>query len=128
MATEPLRRGRAVTYRLLAQSVVMVHLSFIALLILGGPLGRRWPALLPVHLAAIVVAVAINVTGRDCPLTVLEKHLQRRAGLVPYENGFISHYLVEPIHPAGISGAVNLAILGAWIVPTFVAYAVLHRG
>ena len=111
--------------RLLAKLVVVMHLSFIALLIGGGPLGRQWPAMVPVHLGAIVIAVGINLTGSDCPLTVLEKRFIRRGNQVPYESGFISHYLVEPIHPTGITGRVNLALLSLWIVPTFVAYATL---
>jgi hypothetical protein len=46
---------------------------------------------------------------------------------VPYETGFISHYLVEPFHPAGIDGRVNLVLLGAWMIPTAIAYALPSR-
>jgi Protein of Unknown function (DUF2784) len=116
-----------VGYLLVARAVVVVHLSFVVFLIVGGPLGRRFRAVVPAHLAAIVAAVAINVTGSECPLTVLEKHFLRLAGRTPYRGGFISHYLVEPVHPSGITGKVNLVLLAAWIVPTAVAYAVLGR-
>ena len=103
------------------------HFAFIAFLVVGGPAGRRWPRLVPVHVAAIAATAAINLSGSDCPLTVAEKHLVRRAGREPYEGGFISHYLVEPVHPTGIDGRVNLVLLSAWMVPTTVVYLAPRR-
>ena len=102
--------------------MAVTHLAFIAFLIAGGPLARRMPRLMKWHLGAIGVTVAINLARADCPLTVWEKHFLTRAGREPYESGFISHYLVEPIYPAGIDGRVNLMILAAWMVPTAFAY------
>jgi hypothetical protein len=115
-------RERHLMYLGLSRLTAVVHGSFIAVLIVGGPLARRWPKLMPAHLGAIAVTVAINLTGSDCPLTVVENHLLEAAGRAPYRNGFVSHYLVEPWHPAGINGRVNLALLGAWMVPTGIAY------
>ena len=108
--------------RLLAGLMAVTHLAFIAFLITGGPLARRMPRLMKWHLGAIGVTVAINLARADCPLTVWEKHFLAQAGREPYESGFISHYLVEPIYPAGIDGRVNLMILAAWMVPTAFAY------
>ena len=105
-----------------ARLVALTHLTFVAFLIVGGLLGRRFPMLRPAHVATIVLTVALNVTGSDCPLTVLEMDLLRASGRVPYDTGFISHYFVEPFHPSGINGRVNLALLGAWMVPTAFAY------
>jgi len=105
-----------------ARVVAASHFAFIAFLVGGGPLGRRYARLRPAHLAAIAVTIAINLTSSDCPLTTIETRLLRASGREPYERGFISHYLVEPIHPAGIDGRVNLLLLSAWIVPTAIAY------
>ena len=102
--------------------MAVTHLAFIAFLIAGGPLARRMPKLIKWHLGAIGVTAAINLAGAECPLTVWEKHFLAQAGREPYESGFISHYLVEPIYPAGIDGRVNLMILAAWMVPTGFAY------
>ena len=118
-----------VTARLLADLLVMGHLFFIVFLVVGGPLARRFPRLLKWHLAAAGVTVLVSLTNSPCPLTVWEKHFLALAGEQPYETGFIEHYLVEPVHPAGIDAQVNLVLLAAWIVPTAYAYLSLwaHR-
>jgi len=112
---------------LAARGVALTHFALVAFLIAGGPIGLRYPRARPAHIAAIATALAINLTGSDCPLTELEKHLLRASGRRVYDGGFISHYLVEPIHPAGIDGRVNLLLLSEWIVPTAAAYALHAR-
>ena len=109
--------------QLLAWLTAAAHLLFIGFIVAGGPLACLMPRLLKWHLGAVGVAAAINLSGADCPLTVWEKHFLRQAGEQPYESGFVSHYLVEPIHPAGIDGRVNLMILAAWMIPTAFAYS-----
>jgi hypothetical protein len=111
----------------LARFVAAAHLAFIALLVLGGPLGRRRRSLVTPHLGAVAAAAAINLTGSDCPITDWEKSLLRRAGREAYPNGFVSHYLIEPIRPAGIDARTNRVILASWIVPTAVAYLLRRR-
>jgi hypothetical protein len=110
-----------------ARLVAMTHLAFVGFLITGGPLSRRLPRLRPAHLATIAITVAINLTDSHCPLTVAEMNLLRASGRVPYDTGFISHYFVEPFHPAGINGRVNLVLLSAWMIPTAFAYAIPSR-
>ena len=110
-----------------ARAVALTHFAIVGFLIAGGPLTRRFPRLRPAHVATIAVIVGINLTGSDCPLTNLEMKLLRDSGRVPYENGFISHYFVEPFHPAGIGGRVNLILLSAWMIPTAIAYALPAR-
>jgi hypothetical protein len=117
----------AVEHLIAARGVALTHFAFIAFLIAGGPIGLRYARARPVHVAAIATALAINLTGSDCPLTVLEKRMLQAGGHRVYEGGFISHYLVEPVHPAGIDGRINLLLLSAWIVPTAAAYALRAR-
>jgi hypothetical protein len=112
---------------LAARLVALTHLAFVAFLIAGGPLSRRFPRLRPAHIATIAIIVGINLTNSHCPLTVAEMDLLRASGRVPYDTGFISHYLVEPFHPAGINGRVNLILLAVWMVPTAFAYALPSR-
>jgi len=116
-----------VGYWALSKLAAFVHLVFIAFLVAGGPAGRRWPRLVPAHAAAVAATVAVNLSHRPCPLTVAEKELARRAGRTPYDGGFVSHYLVEPIRPSGIDGRVDLVLVGAWIVPTSLAYLAMGR-
>ena len=110
-----------------ARLVALTHFAIVSFLVAGGPLARRFPRLRPPHLATIAIIAGINLTGSDCPLTVLEMKLLRASGRVPYETGFISHYFVEPFHPAGINGRVNLVLLSVWMIPTAIAYLLPSR-
>lgn len=105
----------------LARLVAASHLSYIAFLLVGGFMAKRWPKLMKWHLGAIGVAAVVNITGSDCPLTVWEKWFLRQAGREPYESGFVSNYLVEPVYPPGITGRVNSVILLVLAVPITVA-------
>ena len=109
-------------FLVLAGLTAIVHLAFIAFLVVGGFTGRRSAGMRLAHLAAVAITVAINLSGSDCPLTVAENRLREAGGAAPYETGFVSHYLVEPFHPAGINGTINLLILVAWMLPTATAY------
>jgi hypothetical protein len=110
-----------------ARAVGLTHMAIVGFLIAGGPFARRFPRLRPAHLATIAIIVGVNLTDSACPLTMLEMKLLRASGRVPYDTGFISHYFVEPFHPAGINGRVNLVLLSAWMIPTAFAYVLPSR-
>ncbi|WP_420436489.1 DUF2784 domain-containing protein [Candidatus Poriferisodalis sp.] len=112
----------------LARLVAASHLSYIVFLLVGGFMARRWPRLMKWHLGAIGAAGVVNLTGSDCPLTVWETWLLRRGGQEPYETGFVSHYLVEPVYPPGINGRVNLVILVTLTVPITASYWRMRKG
>ena len=97
-------------YRIAADAVVLLHLGFIFFVVLGGLLvfWRRWVALL--HLPAVGWAVFLELTGAICPLTPLENSLRRLAGAQGYEGGFIEHYLVPIIYPAGLTRGMQFLI------------------
>lgn len=113
----------------LARLVAASHLSYIVFLLVGGFMAKRWPKLMKWHFGAIGAAAVVNITGSDCPLTVWEKWFLRQAGREPYETGFISNYLVEPVYPPGITGRVNFLILITLTVPIAVGYwrIIRHR-
>ena len=106
----------------LARLLAASHLAYIVFLLVGGFMAKRWPKLMKWHLGAIGAAAVVNITGSDCPLTVWEKWFLRQAGRAPYETGFISNYLVEPVYPPGITGRVNFVILVTLTVPITVGY------
>jgi hypothetical protein len=110
-----------VIFRFLADAVLVLHLVFIAFVVLGGLLVLRVPALAWIHLAAVVWAVATEFLQIICPLTPLENHLRTLGGQAGFGGGFIEHYLTAWIYPVGLSRetqwllgviviAVNLAI------------------
>jgi len=85
-------------YRLLADAVLLLHLG--------------WGFL-------------VEATGAICPLTWAELYFRRLAGEAGYEGGFVDHYLLPLIYPAGLTRELQIglgvgvlavnALLYAWI-------------
>ena len=112
-------------YRLLADAVLLLHLGFILFVVFGALLvakRRRW---LPAHLAAASWGFLVEASGAVCPLTWAELYFRRLAGQAGYEGGFIDHYLLPLIYPAGLTRELQIglgvgvlainALLYAWI-------------
>src|SRR5919106_3475009 len=108
-----------------ADLVVVLHFLFVLFVIFGGLLVLRWPKVAYVHLPVAVYGALIELVGWICPLTPLEKRLRERAGLEGYEGGFVEHYILPVLYPAGLSRGVQL-VLGALVIAVNVAvYAVI---
>ena len=113
--------------RLAADAVLVFHLAFIVFALLGGLLAIRWRWMVWLHLPAAGWGFFVEVTGRICPLTSLENMLREQAGSSAFSGGFVAHYLVPLIYPAGLTPdiqwllagvvvAVNLAVYGGLLV------------
>ncbi|MCA1692405.1 MAG: DUF2784 domain-containing protein [Actinobacteria bacterium] len=113
----------AVGYRLAAAFAVALHLAYIVFVLAGGFAAWKWPRLLRLHLPSLAVSAALAITGMECPLTGVEKGLRRLAGDAPYDGGFVSHYIVEPIHAAGTTPPIRTGLRIAVISLTVLAYA-----
>jgi hypothetical protein len=102
-------------YRLLADAIVALHGLFVVFVVLGAllTLWRRWMRWL--HIPAALWGAFTEFTGRVCPLTPLEQALRLRAGQAGYTGGFIDHYLVPLIYPAGLTIRAQI-ILGSVVV------------
>ena len=114
-------------YRILADLVVGVHALFVAFVVIGGLLALRWPWVAALHLPAAAWGALIEFQGWICPLTPLEKSLRAAANQGGYQGGFIEHYLLPVLYPAGLTRgvqlvlgslviAVNVLVYGIWIV------------
>ena len=114
-------------YRLLADLVVGVHALFVAFVIAGGLLALRWPWVAAVHLPAAVGGALIEFRGGVCPLTPLENSLRASAGQAGYEGGFIEHYLLPVLYPAGLTRGVQLSLGALVIAVNLVVYALVLR-
>lgn len=97
-------------YSLAADAVVLLHLGFILVAVFGGLAVLWWPQAAWLHLPALAWAVWIAATHGVCPLTPLENHLRRLAGEAGYPGGFIDHYLMPAIYPAGLTPAIQTGI------------------
>ena len=102
-------------YRLLADAVLLLHLGFILFVVAGALLVVRKPRLAPLHLLAAVWGVGIEASGAVCPLTWIELRLRGLAGDAGYGGGFIEHYVVSLIYPAGLTRGTQI-LLGAGVL------------
>ena len=114
-------------YRALADLVLVVHLAFVAFVVLGGFLVLRYPRLVWVHLPAAIWGVLIEFAGWICPLTPLENAFRVRGGEAGYGGGFIEHYVLAALYPAGLTREVQF-LLGSVVLAINVAiYVVVIR-
>jgi len=102
-------------YQILADSVVLVHLVFVAFALFGGLLVLRWKQVLWVHVPAALWAALVEFAGWYCPLTPLENWLRARAGEAGYREGFIEHYILPVLYPAELTVGMQI-FLGCAVV------------
>jgi hypothetical protein len=95
---------------LAADFVVLVHLGFIVFVALGGFLALRWRKIAFVHLPCVLWGVLIEWFGWLCPLTPLEYRLRRLAGEAGYDGGFMDHYIVPLVYPAGLTRDMQIGL------------------
>jgi hypothetical protein len=103
------------TYRVLADVVVLVHGVFVLFVVLGGLLVIARPRLAWIHIPCAVWGALIEFAGWICPLTPLENALRQRAGEAGYSGGFVEHYVLRALYPAGLTREVQ------WVLGTLVA-------
>ncbi|HEX2419556.1 MAG TPA: DUF2784 domain-containing protein [Micromonosporaceae bacterium] len=109
-------------YRLLADTVMVLHFGFLGYVVLGGFLAWRWPWGLPPHLLAAAwggLTVLFPAT-LSCPLTALEDAARRAAGQQGLPaSGFIDHYLEDVVYPERYTGLIQvtaaIVVLVSWL-------------
>ena len=115
-------------YRWAAEAVVLVHFAFVLFVVLGGLVVLRWPRLAWFHLPAAIWGGAIELTGLICPLTPLEKWLLEAGGLAAYEGGFIAHYILPVLYPAGLTRGIQLGLgVAVTVLNAAIYWAVWRR-
>jgi hypothetical protein len=112
-------------FRLLADLVVIVHLAFVLLVVFGALLVVRWPPFALIQLPAAVWGVVIEWAGWICPLTPLENSLRARGGAAGYSGGFVEHYLLGVLYPAGLTRNTQIVLGLTVLVVNATAYGLL---
>ena len=107
-------------YSALAIAVLFFHALFILWVIFGALLTRSRPLLRWLHIASLVWGVLTEVLPWPCPLTLLENWIEGRAGVEPYQGGFLHHYLDKVVYP-DISAKV-LTIAGVIVCEANLAF------
>jgi hypothetical protein len=110
-----------------ADLVVVIHFVFIVFVVAGGLLVLRHPRLAWVHVPVVGWGAGIELVGGICPLTPLENALRRAAGEAGYHGGFIEHYLLPLIYPAGLTPEIGIVLGVGVLLVNGVVYALLWR-
>lgn len=116
------------TYRLLADLIVLFHLAFVAFAVLGGLLALRWPRVAWLHVPAVLWAAAVEFGGWVCPLTPLETWLRVRGGTEAYEGDFIARYVLPVLYPAGLTRGTQIMLGTAVVVLNLGIYWSVWQG
>lgn len=114
-------------FALLAGTIVLLHLVFVAFAVLGALLALRWRWIPWLHLPAAAWAAFIELSGGICPLTPIENDLRARAGLDYYSGDFVARYLIPVLYPEGLTRAAQTTIGAAVVVVNVGLYAWLIR-
>ena len=114
-------------YRILADLVVILHFAFVLFVVLGGLFALRWPRAAWIHLPAALWGAGIELLAGICPLTPLENRLRRLGGEAGYSGGFVEHYVLPVLYPAGLTHDVQLVLGTVVVVLNVVIYAVVWR-
>lgn len=113
--------------RVFADLLLVAHLAFILFVVLGGLLTLRWSWAPAIHLPAAFWGLFIELSGGVCPLTPLENALRRSAGASGYSGGFVEHYLLPLIYPAGLTSEVQLVLAAVVVTLNLVVYFAVWR-
>ena len=98
------------SFRGLADFVLVIHLGFIVFVLFGGFLLFRWRWLFWFHFSAVLWAVSLEFGGLTCPLTYLENWLRRSGGEAGFSGGVIEQYLLPLVYPVNLMPSMQLQL------------------
>jgi hypothetical protein len=100
-------------YSALAVFVLFLHALFIVWVVFGVFLTRSRPVLRWLHIVSLIRGILTELLPWPCPLTVLENWFEGKAGVQPYQGGFLLHYMDRLVYP-DISATV-LTVAGVFV-------------
>ena len=86
-------------FAFLATLVLAIHVVWIVWVIFGWLAVRNRVILRWLHFASLIYGIVIEIVPWPCPLTLLEQWLESEAGIAPYRQPFLVHYLEAVIYP-----------------------------
>jgi Protein of Unknown function (DUF2784) len=87
------------TYKILADFTLLIHLLWILFLFLGAYVGARYRVLRILHLSGLAFALITEILGWYCPLTYLEVWLRSKHDpRWVYAGSFIIHYVEKIVY------------------------------
>src|SRR6266849_1566630 len=79
------------SFYFLAVAVLVLHALFILWVVFGAFVTRSRPVLRWLHIGSLIWGILMELLPWPCPLTVLENWLEGKAGVEPYQGGFLLH-------------------------------------
>jgi hypothetical protein len=111
-----------------ADLVLVLHLAFVAFVVLGGLLVLRWPRFAWLHVPAVLWGAVVELTGWVCPLTPLEDVLRGSGGSATNGDDFLERLLVPLLYPDWLTREVQLVLgIGVLVLNAAVYVAVVAR-
>jgi hypothetical protein len=86
-------------YRLIADTILIIHFCYILFVIFGGLLILRRPGLWKIHIPAVIWGFLVQYFVWICPLTSWEDYFRLLGGQEGYQNGFLDYFLTTLIYP-----------------------------
>ncbi|MBL8519577.1 MAG: DUF2784 domain-containing protein [Betaproteobacteria bacterium] len=108
-----------------ADLLLIAHAGFVVFAVLGAGLVLRWGKVAWVHVPAACWAAWIEISGGLCPLTTWENQLRAAAGQSGYPGGFVEHYLVPVLYPAGLTREWQWLLAAGVVLANAALYALV---
>ncbi len=115
-------------WNILANLVLLLHLSFLIFVIIGGFFANRWRRLPWIHVPAAAWGTAIEFGGWTCPLTLIENWLRVAGGKAGYPGEFMEYYLTPIVYPEGLTPEIQTYLGLGVILINGIAYSRVRRG
>ena len=115
-------------FRILADATVVLHLAFVAFVVLGGLLVLWRRRVAWVHVPAAAWGAWIEFAGWVCPLTPLENWLREQGGQAAYASSFVERYMLPVLYPVSLSRKLQWMLGAAVLLINAVVYTMMLRG
>ena len=112
-------------YELAAEFTIIVHFLFIVFVVIGSLLCLIKTKLLIVHLFSVAWGVYIELSSQICPLTYLENWFLKKAGLIGYNEGFVSKYIFKLVYPSGLNEQIQILLAIVLILVNIFLYSII---
>ena len=111
----------------LADLIVVLHITFVCFATLGGLMLRRWPGLMWLHVPAVCWGIGVEWTGKVCPLTPLENWLRMQGDGAVYDYDFVERYGLLLLYPEGLTRLGQVVLGSLLLVFNLVIYGAIWR-
>ena len=112
-------------YKFAAELSIIIHFLFIVFVILGSILCFFKTKLIFLHLLSVSWGVYIELSSNVCPLTYLENWFLKKAGLIGYNEGFVSKYIFKLVYPSGLNEQIQILLAIALILVNIFLYSII---